>query len=93
MNSDGQITVTDLNILIRKIENKLNYEVTIRELNVSNYYPNKNEEIVLSFDADVNYEATIKSMVVNGKEYEIARNESNNNLYEIKIQVVSKNIK
>ena len=87
MNSDGQITVTDLNILIRKIENKLNYEVTIRELNVSNYYPNKNEEIVLSFDADVNYEATIKSMVVNGKEYEIARNESNNNLYEIKIQV------
>ena len=32
MNSDGKITITDLSILIQKIENKLNYEVTIRAL-------------------------------------------------------------
>lgn len=87
MNSDGKITITDLSILIQKIENKLNYEVTIRDLLVNNYYPAKNEEIVVSFDADVNYEATIQTITVNGKEYEIKRNEANNNLYEIRIKV------
>lgn len=87
MNSDGKITVTDLSILIQKIENKLNYEVTIRDLLVSNYYPAKSEEIIISFDADVNYDATIQAITINGKEYEIKRNEANNNLYEIKIKV------
>lgn len=87
MNSDGKITITDLSILIQKIENKLNYEVTIRELLVNNYYPAKNEEIVISFDADVNYDAIIQAITINGKEYEIKRNEANNNLYEIKINV------
>ena len=87
MNSDGKITITDLSILIQKIENKLNYEVTIRELLVNNYYPTKNEEIVISFDADVNYDAIIQAITINGKEYEIKRNEANNNLYEIKINV------
>ncbi len=87
MNSDGRITVTDLSILIQKIENKLNYEVTIRDLLINNYYPVKGEEIVISFDAEVNYDATIQAITVNGKEYEIKRNEANNNLYEIKINV------
>ena len=87
MNNDGEITVTDLSILIQKIENKLNYEVSIRDLKVNNYYPEKEEEIILSFDADVNYGEDIKTITINGQEYETKRNESNDNLYEIKIKV------
>lgn len=87
MNNDGKITVTDLTILIQKIENKLNYEVTLRDLKSSNYYPNKNEEITLSFDANVNYDATIKTITMNDEEYNLVRNEQNGNLYEIKINV------
>ena len=87
MNNDGKITVTDLTILIQKIENKLNYEVTLRDLKSSNYYPNKNEEITLSFDANVNYDATIKTITMNEQEYNLVRNEQNGNLYEIKINV------
>ena len=87
MNNDGKITVTDLTILIQKIENKLNYEVTLRDLKSNNYYPNKNEEITLSFDASVNYDANIKTITMNDEEYNLVRNEQNENLYEIKINV------
>ena len=87
MNNDAKITVTDLSLLIQKIENKLEYEVTMSQISVSNFYPTKNEEITLSFDAEANYEAVIKSITMNGKEYELVRNEANQNLYEIKINV------
>lgn len=87
MNNDGKITVTDLSILIKKIENRLDYEVTMSQINVSNFYPTKNEEITLSFEAEANYEAVIKNITMNGREYELVRNEANQNLYEIKVNV------
>ncbi len=87
MNNDGKITVTDLSFLIQKIENRLDYEVIMSQINVSNFYPEKDEEITLSFDAEANYEAIIKSITMNGKEYELVRNEANQNLYEIKVNV------
>ena len=87
MNNDGEITVTDLSFLIQKIENDLDYEVTMSQLNVNNFYPTKNEEITLSFEAEANYEAVIKNITMNGKEYELVRNEANQNLYEIKVNV------
>ncbi|MCI8620516.1 MAG: hypothetical protein HFJ50_01510, partial [Clostridia bacterium] len=87
MNNDGKITVTDLSFLIKKIENRLDYEVIMSQINVSNFYPEKNEEITLSFDAEANYEAIIKSITMNGREYELLRNEANQNLYEIKVNV------
>lgn len=83
MNSDGQITVTDLTLLIQKIEKTLEYEVTIRDLEVSNYYPNKNEEITFSFNADVSYGEELKSITINGNEFEVTKNELNSNKYEV----------
>lgn len=91
MNNDGKITVTDLNLLIKKIEKKLKYEATVREIEVSNYYPNKNEEITLNFDIDVTYNVEIKTITINGEEYEIVRNEQNQNLYEVKLNVGNTN--
>lgn len=87
INNDGKVTITDLDLLIKKIEQKLKYEVTVRDIKVSNYYPSKNEEITLNFDIDVNYGAEVKTITINGKEYELTRNELNENLYEIKINV------
>lgn len=87
MNGDGEITVTDLNLLIKKIEKGLEYEVTIREIEANNYYPNKNEEIILNFDIDVSYNTEVKTITINEEEYEITRNELNQNLYEVKLNV------
>lgn len=86
MNSDGKITVTDLSLLIQKIEDKLDYEVTISDLTVSNSNPQKNEEITLSFNYDANYDATIKTVVINSQEYNVTKNEQDNK-YEVKINV------
>ena len=86
MNNDGKITVTDLTLLIQKIEKQLDYEVDITELKASNYYPNKNEEIEISFDADVNYDATIKNITINNEEYDVKK-EENTSKYSIKINV------
>ena len=49
MNSDGQITVTDLSLLIKKIENKRDYTVELLNIDTENYYPKKNEKIEIQF--------------------------------------------
>lgn len=85
MNNDGEITLTDLTLLIKKIEKTLDYEVTMRNIKASNYYPKKKEEIKLSFDIDVSYGENVKTITVNGREHEIARNETEENLYEITV--------
>lgn len=87
MNNDGEITVTDLTLLIQKIEKTLEYEVTVRNIEVNNYYPNKDEEITLSLDMDVSYDAEIRTITINGEEHEIVKNEQN--LYEVKLNVGS----
>ena len=87
MNSDGQITVTDLTLLVKKIEKTLDYEVTIRNIKASNYYPKKKEEIKLSFNIDVSYGEEVRTITINGIEYEVIQNEINGNLYEITLNV------
>lgn len=87
MNNDGERTVTDLTLLIQKIERTLDYEVTLRDIEASNYYPTKNENIKLNFNADVTYGEDIKKVIINGKEYNLERNESNEKLYEVTINV------
>lgn len=88
MNSDSKITITDLSVLIQKLEDRLNYKVEILDLTSSNNYPQKNENITLSFDYNVNYDATIKTITINGQEYEVIKNEQDNN-YNVEINVGS----
>ena len=85
MNNDGEITVTDLTLLIQKIEKTLDYEVTVKSVEVDNYYPNKNDDITLTLDMDVSYNAEIRTITINGVEHEIVINEQN--LYEVKLNV------
>ena len=85
MNGDGKITVTDLTLLIQKIEKTLDYEVESFNIELENYYPNKNEEITLNINAIVSYDANIKKVIINKKEYELRQ--LANQQYELKINV------
>lgn len=89
MNNDGKLTVTDLSMLVKKIENSINYTATITS-NLDSYYAKKNEEIEFKFEADVSNNAGIKSVVVNGTEYTVQRNDENLSEYTIKIKAQNK---
>lgn len=84
INSDGEITVTDLTLLIQKIEKTLEYEVTLTDVEQENKYPNKNEEITIKFGGEVSYEASITKAVINGQEQEVQKNEQVENEYSFK---------
>lgn len=84
MNSDKKITVTDLTLLVQKIENTLDYEVNLSDMEQATYYPNKNEDITLTFLGDVSYGAKIKKVVINGQEYDVQKAE-NGNTYTVKV--------
>lgn len=74
MNSDGTLTVTDLSLLIQKIEKTVNYEVAITPA-MDRFYYEKQEEIALKFYAEVSHGAEIERVTVNGAEYEAQRAE------------------
>ncbi len=84
MNNDEQLTVTDLTLLIQKIERTLDYQVQLSDTGLENYYPNKNQDIILKFDASVSYDANVKKVVVNGQEYEVQKVEGATNEYTFK---------
>ncbi len=85
MNSDGEITVTDLSLLIKKIENKREYTVELIDLDTQNYYPEKGEEIEITFGAIINYDdVRLEKVIMNEQEYTI-QNESG--VYKIKVNV------
>ena len=72
LNDDKKITITDLTLLIKKIENKREYIVKLENISTDNYYPNKNEEIKVSFIANINYEDTlIRKVIIDDVEYEV----------------------
>lgn len=73
MNSDGKITVTDLSILVQKLENTLDYDVMLSDIVPENQFPNKNQDITVNFSADVSYGAKIEKIVIDGKEYAVTQ--------------------
>lgn len=72
INNDGYITVTDLSLLIQKIEKSINYEVEIKDIQVSNCYPHKGEEIRLSINANVSNDAKIQKIKIGDLEYPVS---------------------
>lgn len=89
MNNDGKLTVTDLSLLVKKIESSINYTVNITS-NLDSHYAKKNEEIEFKFTADVSYNAGIKAVVVNGTEYTTQKVDENSTEYIIKIKAQDK---
>ena len=85
MNNDGKITVTDLTLIVKKVEKTLDYTADILESESQNYYPNKNEEFNLRFYGYVSYDEKIKTVLINGEEYEPKQIEGSENEYEVKM--------
>lgn len=91
LNNDQKITVTDLTLLIKKIENKREYIVELENISTENYYPTKNQEIEISFIGKINYDDTeIKKIVINDKEYETQKTNEAGNEYKVKLNVGDK---
>ena len=88
LNNDKRITVTDLTILIKKIENKREYVVELENISTENYYPSKNQEIEISFIGKINYEdVSIKKVIINGAEYNAEKTNEIGNEYKVKLNV------
>ena len=85
MNGDGEITVTDLSLLIKKIENKRDYTVELINMDTPNYYPKKGETIEITFGAVINYQdVSIEKIVINNQEQNV---ENEAGVYKIKVNV------
>lgn len=85
MDSDGEIMVTDLSLLIKKIENEREYTVELIDLDTPNYYPKKGEEIEITFGAIINYgDVRIEKVIINEQEYTV---QNENGIYKIKVNV------
>lgn len=85
MNSDGKITVTDLTLLVQKLENTLDYEVWLSEITPKTYYPTKSSEFELTFDGAVNYGSYIEKVIINDKEYSVIKKDEDSNKYSLKL--------
>jgi len=85
MNNDGFITVTDLAILVQKLENKLDYEVSLEEVKQEKEFVNKDEEFFLKFRATASYDAKIKKVKVDNKYYDVILDNKEEGIYKIKL--------
>ena len=74
LNCDGKITITDLSLLIKLVENTLEYNVEILS-EVDKYYVSKNEMIELKFKVNISPYGEITSATINNKEYEVSKGE------------------
>lgn len=68
MNSDGNLTVTDLSLLMIQAGQNIDYEVNLTSATEKFYYE-KGEQAELKLSANVSGDAVIESMTVNGTEY------------------------
>ena len=84
INSDGEITVTDLTLLVQKLEKTLDYTVSLTDPGQDTYYPNKGDEVSLRVFADVSYDGVIEKAIIDGEEYEVTR--ENGSLYTVKVK-------
>ena len=83
MDLDGQLTVTDLSLLIWKIEKKLDYQVELTSA-MDRFYYEKGEEVELRFSAHVSHGGQISYVTVDGRTYEVER-EEDGALYTVRL--------
>ena len=83
MNFDGRLTVTDLSLLVQKIEQTLDYDVNITPA-MDKFYYEKQEDVLLKFSAAVSYGAQIECVTVNGREYAVQKTQDGE--YTVELQ-------
>ncbi len=83
LNSDGDLTVSDLSILIRRIEKSLDYKVELSSV-TDRFYYEKQEMAELKFYAEGTCGARIRSVMVNDAEYDVEL-QQDGSVYSVKI--------
>ncbi len=87
MNCDGKLTVTDLSLLVQKLEQNLDYTVDIANITAENLYPNKNANITFKFNGNVSYGSSIEKLIINGQEYKVSKDSTSDTLYSVNLNV------
>lgn len=72
LDGSGSLTVTDLSLLIRRIERTVHYQVSLT-FQMENAYYEPGEEIELRFDAQVSHGGQVEEAKVNGDWYPVER--------------------
>jgi len=83
INNDDSITVTDLTLLVQKLEKTLDYEVDFSKLEQESKYVYKNADVSLVFKADVSYGAKIKKVKINDAYYDVAEDSLEEGKYKV----------
>lgn len=83
LNYNGKLTVTDLALLIQKVEQTLDYQVTITPALEQAYYE-KQQEIQLKFSAQVSHGEKLQSVTINQTPYQVEPVEDGS--YLVKLQ-------
>lgn len=86
INNDNNVTVTDLSLLIRKIENTLMYDVEMFEVFGENKYVEKNKNFILKFGVVASYGAKVDGVLINDIYYDVVADEKLENVYDVKMQ-------
>lgn len=73
LNNNGIINITDLSLLLRKIEKNKKYDVTINNVVFNVEYAEKNSDIVLTIDANATENAIIEQFKINGEDYNVTK--------------------
>lgn len=83
LNYNGRLSVTDLALLIQKVEQKLDYQVTLTPTLDQMYYE-KQQEIQLKFSAWVSHGEKLQSVTINQTQYDVEATEDG--AYLIRLQ-------
>lgn len=71
MNQDGQLTVTDVSLLLKRADSNIEYTVSM-ESTMKNPYVEQGAEVVLEFTADVDHGESVEKVTVNQEKREVS---------------------
>ncbi len=83
MDGSGALTITDLSLLIRRVENRLDYTVSVSPV-LEQFYFEKGEEVPFRFQAEVPYGAWIERVMIDGEVYEV-QNGLDSSMYTVMV--------
>ena len=83
MDGSGALTITDLSLLIRRVENRLDYTVSVSPV-LEQFYFEKGEEVSFRFQAEVPYGAWIERVMIGGEVYEV-QNGLDSSMYTVMV--------
>ncbi len=87
-NGDGYVDITDAAGVVEHVTQEINYNVNLSEVeDKDNYFVEKEAEIILKFNANIDPFEEIKEVVIDGKTYPVIKTDSS---YHVKLNAPDK---